>query len=150
MKYRSRSNMDYCIQEVILRCMHVPSITAVGPKKRQNILFWAWFMTTRKVFFFFRKKNLKSSTPPVHTLPTPNQPASGVIPVNNTLSRPVLHFYQVSSKYCVGYLSYRVDTESKSNTRRGDNSRSKKARVVILVHNTSSCPVHHFCQVKLK
>ena len=29
MKYRSRSNMDNCIQEVMLRCMHVPSMTVV-------------------------------------------------------------------------------------------------------------------------
>ena len=31
MKYRSMSNMDDCIQEAMLKCMQVPSITAVGP-----------------------------------------------------------------------------------------------------------------------
>ena len=56
-------------------------------------------------------------------------------------SRPVLHFYQVSSIYCEGYLNYRADTTSKSSTRKGDNSKSKKARVVILVRDTLSHPV---------
>ena len=36
-----------------------------------------------------------------------------------------------------------MDTKSNSNTRRGDNSISKKARVVILVRNMSSHPVHN-------
>ena len=82
-----------------------------------------------------------------------------VILVCNMSSRPVLHFYQVSSKYSTEYLSYRADTKSMHNhcqilfyistwyhpnilkgspiteqTRnlfqtKGDNSKSKKARV---------------------
>ena len=68
-----------------------------------------------------------------------------VILVCNTLSRHVLHFYQVSSKYSKGYSCYRADRESISNTR-GDNSKSKKAKVVILVRDTSSSPVLHFYQ----
>ena len=31
-KYMSRSNMDDCTQEVMLRCMHVPSITGCRAK----------------------------------------------------------------------------------------------------------------------
>ena len=30
-KYGSRSSMDVCIQEVMLRCMQVPSISTAGP-----------------------------------------------------------------------------------------------------------------------
>ena len=58
--------------------------------------------------------------------------AGAVILVRNT-SSPVLHFYRVSSKFSEAYLCYRVDTKSISNTRRRDNSKSKKAKVVILV-----------------
>ena len=56
-----------------------------------------------------------------------------VILVSNTLSHPVLHFYLVPSKYSEGYSSYRADTKSISNKTKGNNSKSKKARVVILV-----------------
>ena len=45
----------------------------------------------------------------------------------------VLHFYQVSSKYAKGYSFYKADRKSNSNTRRGDNSKSKKPKVGILV-----------------
>ena len=62
-------------------------------------------------------------------------------------SNPVLHFYQASSKYCEEYSSYRADTKSNSNTRRGDESKGKNA---ILVRNTSSPPVLHFYQIKIK
>ena len=30
MEYKSRSNIDDCIQEAMLRCLQVPSITAAG------------------------------------------------------------------------------------------------------------------------
>ena len=43
-----------------------------------------------------------------------------------------------------------MDTKSNSNTRRGDNSKSNKARTEILVHNMSSHPVLHFYQVSSK
>ena len=59
-------------------------------------------------------------------------------------SRPVLHFCQVSSKYSKGYSSYRADMKSFSNKTKGDNSDSKKGRVVNLVCNKSSGPVLHF------
>ena len=70
-----------------------------------------------------------------------------VILVCNTSSRPVLHFYQVPSKYPEGYSCYRAVIKSNSNKRRGNNSKSKKAKVAILVHNMSFCPVLHFYQV---
>ena len=66
--------------------------------------------------------------------------------VSDPSSGPVLHFCQVPSKYSEGYSSYRADTKS-SNKTKGDNSKSKKGRVVILVHNTSSGPVLQFYQV---
>ena len=70
-----------------------------------------------------------------------------VIFVCNMSSRLVLHFYQVSSKYSKGYLCYRADMKSNSNTGRRDNSKTKKAKVVILVCDMSSRPVLHFYQV---
>ena len=69
-----------------------------------------------------------------------------VILVRNTPC-PILQFFKVPSKYSEGYSSYRTDEESISNKTKGDNSKSKKARVVILVRDTSSGPVLHFCQV---
>ena len=73
-----------------------------------------------------------------------------VILVQDTSSHPVLHFYQVPSKYSEGYLSYRVDLKPTSNKTKGNNPQSKKARDVILVHDMSSCPVLHFYQVSSK
>ena len=67
--------------------------------------------------------------------------------VRNMLSCPVLQFYQVPSKYSEGYSSYRAGEKSISNKTMGENSKSKKARVVILVHHTSSGPVLHFYQI---
>ena len=64
-------------------------------------------------------------------------------------SGPVLHFCQVPSKYSKGYLSYRADTKSFLNKTKGDNSKSKKGRVVILLH-MSSGSVLHFYQVSSK
>ena len=70
-----------------------------------------------------------------------------VILVRYTLSCPILQFYKVPSKYSEGYSSYRADEKSISNKTKGDNSKSKKARVIILVHDMSSGPVLHFHQV---
>ena len=70
-----------------------------------------------------------------------------VILVRNTSSGPVLHFCKVSSKYSKGYSSYTADEKSISNKTQGHNSKSKKARVVILVCDMSSSPVLHFSQV---
>ena len=67
-----------------------------------------------------------------------------IILVCNTSSFPVLLFYQVPSKYSKGYKSYRADTKSISNKTEDNNYKSKKARVVILVPDTSSCPVLYF------
>ena len=70
-----------------------------------------------------------------------------VILVRDMSPCPILHFYQVSSKYYEGYSSYRADKKSISNKTKEDNSKSKKARVVILVCDMSSGPVLHFNQV---
>ena len=70
-----------------------------------------------------------------------------IILVRDASSLPVLHFYQVSSKYSKGYLSYIADKKSISNKMKGDNSKSKKARSVILVCDTLSHPVLHIYQV---
>ena len=73
-----------------------------------------------------------------------------VILVRDTSSYPVLHFCQVPLKYSKGYSSYRANTKSFSNKTKGNNSKSKKGRVNILVRNTSSGPVLHFYQVSSK
>ena len=65
-------------------------------------------------------------------------------------SGPVLHFCQVPSKYSKGYSSYRADTKSFSNKTKGNNSKSKKARVVNLVCDMSPRPDLHFYQVPSK
>ena len=70
-----------------------------------------------------------------------------VILVCDTSSGPVLHFCKVPLKYSNGYSSYRADQKSISNKTKEYNSKSKKAGVVILVHNMSSGPVLHFYQV---
>ena len=70
-----------------------------------------------------------------------------VILVWDMSSGPVLHFCQVPSKYSKGYSSYRPDEKSISSKTKKDISKSKKARVVILVRDTSSGPVLHFYQV---
>ena len=70
-----------------------------------------------------------------------------VILVRTMSSAPDLHFCQVPSKYSKGYSSYRADKKPISNKTKGDNSKHKEARVVILVHNTSSGHVLHFYKV---
>ena len=73
-----------------------------------------------------------------------------VILVRDTSSGPVLNFCQIPSKYSKGYSSYRADTKSFSNKTKNYNSKSKKGKVFILVHDMSSGPVLHFYQVSLK
>ena len=73
-----------------------------------------------------------------------------VILVRDTSSGPVLHFCQVPSKYSKWYSSYNADTKSFLNKIKGDNCKSKKARVVNFVCDTSSHPDLHFYQVSLK
>ena len=65
---------------------------------------------------------------------------------------PYLVLFYLSSKYHKnkGYSSYRADTKSISNKTKGNNSKSKEARVVILVSDTSSCHVLHFYQASYK
>ena len=70
-----------------------------------------------------------------------------VIHVRNKPPCPILQFYQVPSKYSEGYSSYRADEKSISNKTKGDNSKSKKGRVVILVWDMSSGPVLNYYQV---
>ena len=70
-----------------------------------------------------------------------------VILVCNLSSSPILHFYQVSSKYSKRYSCYRADTKSNLNTRRGDNSKRKVAKVAILVRDTWFHPVLHFSSI---
>ena len=65
-------------------------------------------------------------------------------------SHPFLHLYQVPLKYSEGYSSYRADTKSFSNKTKGDNSKSKKARVVNLVCDMPFLPDLHFYQVSSK
>ena len=74
-----------------------------------------------------------------------------VILVHNTSSRPILHFYQISSKCSKGYSCFWAVTNSSLNTERGGgggggggDSKSKNVKVVILVRGTSSCPLLHF------
>ena len=45
---------------------------------------------------------------------------------------------------------HEINGLSLSNITKGDNAKSKKGRVVILVCDTSSCPVLYFCQVPSK
>ena len=52
------------------------------------------------------------------------------------LSRPVLHFYQVSSKCSEEYSTYRAQRIIAVKYNKGDNAKSKKGRVVV--------PVLHF------
>ena len=73
-----------------------------------------------------------------------------VILVRNMSSCPILQFYKVPSKYSEGYSSCRADEKSMSNKTKGDNSKSKKAKAVIHVRDTSSGPVLHFYQVSPK
>ena len=61
-----------------------------------------------------------------------------VILVQDTLSRSVQHSCKVSWQYTIGYSSYGVDTKLPLKQSRGNNSKSMKARVVILVRNISS------------
>ena len=77
---------------------------------------------------------------------------SNITKGGNTESKkgPVLHFYQVLSKYSKGYSSYRADMKSFSNKTKGDKSKSKTARVVNLVCYMLCRPDLHFYQVSSK
>ena len=77
-------------------------------------LFHLW---TRKCFF--RKNTNALPPPPRPTPPPPPNPARVVILVRNTPSRPVLHLYQASSKYSVGYSCYKTETRNQIQTQEG-------------------------------
>ena len=67
------------------------------------------------------------------------------------MSCPVFHFYQVPSKLSKGLrVTERTQNLFQTNQREINNSRSKKAKVVILVHNMSPCPVLQFYHVSSK
>ena len=70
-----------------------------------------------------------------------------VILVCDTSSWPVLHNYKVSSKYSKRFSSNGEDTKLHLKPSRGNNSERMKARVIILVRDTSSRPVLHNCEV---
>ena len=50
----------------------------------------------------------------------PTNPAIVVILVRNTSSRPILHLYQISSKYTKGYSCYRAETRNQIQTQEGE------------------------------
>ena len=64
-------------------------------------------------------------------------------------SRPVLHLYQASSKYSVGYSCYRAETRNQIQTQEVKITPKvkKKAEAVILVCDMSSGPVLNYYQV---
>ena len=64
----------------------------------------------------FRKK--KCSPPPKPSVP--HNLARGIILERNTSSHPVLHLYQASSKYSVGYSCYRAETRNQMQTQEGE------------------------------
>ena len=70
-----------------------------------------------------------------------------VIIVPDTLSRCVPHNCEVSWYNTKGFSSYGADTKLHLKQSRGNNSESMKARVAILVSNTSSRCVLHNCEV---
>ena len=59
----------------------------------------------------------------------------------------LFYITEVSWLYSKGYSSYRADKTLHLKQSRGNNSESMKARVVILVNDTSSWPVLHNCEV---
>ena len=70
-----------------------------------------------------------------------------VIIVRNISFCPILQFYKVPSKYSEGYSSNRADEKSISNITKGDNSKRKKASVVILVRDTSFGPTKYHINI---
>ena len=67
--------------------------------------------------------------------------------VCDTSSWPALHNNEVSSKHSKRFSSFGADMKLHLKPSRENNSESMKARVVILVRNTSSWPVLHNCEV---
>ena len=117
-------------------------LVAVTPLRTKDVEAKEEQLEPEKVF---RKKKKKNVPPP------PPNPARFVILVRNMSSRPVLHLYQASSKYSLGYLCYRAETRNQIQTQEGEiTPKVKKAKVVILVGDMSSGPVLHYDQVSTK
>ena len=93
------------------------------------------------------RADTKSHLKPSRGNNSKSKKAGVVFLVRDTSSWPVLHICEVSWKYSKRYSSYRADTKSYLKWSRGNNSKSKKARVVILVRDTPSWPVLHICEV---
>ena len=70
-----------------------------------------------------------------------------VILVRDTSSWPVLQNCEVSRLYSKWFSSYGVDTKLHLKPSRRNNSKRMRARVVVLVRDTSSWPVLHNCEV---
>ena len=110
----------------------------ISTKYLKNIPKGLWLINGLSLSYITKGDNAKSKKGRV------------VILVPDMSSGPVVHFYQVQSKYSKGYSSNRADTKYFSNKTKGDNSKSKKARVINLVCDTSSRPDLHFYHVSPK
>ena len=62
-----------------------------------------------------------------------------VILVYNMLSQPVLHFYQIPSRYSKGYSSYRADINSTSKTKQRERTPKVRKPLLSFLHATRSC-----------
>ena len=108
-------------------------------------------MIPRKYKQETRKGFLEKKTTNVPHPPPPPNPTRVVILVRNMPSRPVLHLYQASSKYSIGYSFYRAETRNQIQTQEGEiTPKVKKVEVVILVCDMSSGPVLYYYQVSSK
>ena len=70
--------------------------------------------------------------------------------VHDTSSRRGLQVYQVSLKNLKRFSSYTADTKLYRKYSKGNNSKNTQARVMVLVHDTSSCRGLQVYQVSLK
>ena len=59
-------------------------------------------------------------------------------------------YHKIFQRVFVLQSGHEINAYSLSNITKGDNAKSKKDRVVILVRDTSSCPVLYFIQVPSK
>ena len=115
-----------------------------------NICEVSWKYFRRYSSYRADTNNTKSQLKPSRGNNSKSKKARVVILVRDTSSWPVLHICKVSWKYFKGYSSYRADTKSHPKPSRGNNSKSKKARVVILVCDTLPWPVLYICKVSWK
>ena len=78
-----------------------------GSNEYPQSMFLSEIRKTRKGFLEKKKPNVPPPRPQYRRV---------VILVCNTSSRPVLHLYQASSKYSVGYSCYRAETRNQIQT----------------------------------